>query len=187
MRGACFGAAAGLLWLSRCFKKGPSDMNTPEFKLAAIQASPVLFDKAASTEKACSLIAEAGRNGADFAAFGESWLPGYPFWVEGGVQDLTWEASANYLENAVELTGPEVRALCDAAHAANIDVVIGVAEKDPFSSGTAFCTAQPATCLPCGWATPPQTDHAYASHPSRRAARVLLLVCAQLKPADAAV
>ena len=76
---------------------------TQKFRLAAIQAAPVLFDKAASTEKACALIKQAGKDGADFAAFGESWLPGYPFWIEGGVQDLTWEASANYLENTVDL------------------------------------------------------------------------------------
>ncbi|MEL6212454.1 MAG: carbon-nitrogen hydrolase family protein [Pseudomonadota bacterium] len=111
------------------------------FRLAAIQAAPVLFDKAASTEKACALIDKAGKEGADFAAFGEAWLPGYPFWIEGGVHDLTWEASANYLENAVDLDGPEVAALCNAAAAAGVDVVIGVAERDPFTDGTAYCTA----------------------------------------------
>ncbi|MEL7485577.1 MAG: carbon-nitrogen hydrolase family protein [Pseudomonadota bacterium] len=111
------------------------------FRLAAVQAAPILFDKDASTEKACALIAAAGKDGADFAVFGESWLPGYPFWIEGGVKDLTWEASANYLENAVELDGPEVEALCDAARAAGTDVVIGVAERDPYSEGTAYCTA----------------------------------------------
>ncbi|MEO0696573.1 MAG: carbon-nitrogen hydrolase family protein [Pseudomonadota bacterium] len=111
------------------------------FKLAAIQAASVLFDKDASTEKACGLIDEAGREGADIVAFGETWLPGYPFWVEGGVVDLTWEASAVYLENAVRLDGPEVAALCDAAKRAGTDVVIGVAEKDPDTEGTAYCTA----------------------------------------------
>lgn len=111
------------------------------FRLAAVQAAPILFDKAASTEKAASLIAEAGRLGVDLAAFGESWLPGYPFWVDGPVIDLTWEASAAYLENAVDIPGPETEALCAAAKAAGIDVVIGVAERDPYTEGTAYCTA----------------------------------------------
>jgi predicted amidohydrolase len=111
------------------------------FRMAAIQAAPVLFDKAASTEKACSLIAKAGAQGADIAAFGECWLPGYPFWVEGAVMDLTWEASANFLENAIEIGGPETHALAAAAKAAGVDVVIGIAEKDPYSQGTVYATA----------------------------------------------
>ena len=111
------------------------------FKLAAIQAAPVLFDKAASTDKACELIVEAGRKGAQIAAFGETWLPGYPFWVDGPVIDLTWEASAVYLENSITLPGPETDALCDAARRGGVDVVIGVAEKDQHTEGTAYCTA----------------------------------------------
>ncbi len=115
--------------------------NKSTFKMAAIQAAPVLFDKSASTQKACDLIAAAGAKGADIAAFGESWLPGYPFWVDGPVIDLTWEASAVYLENAIDIPGPETQALCKAAEAAGVDVVIGVAEKDLFTQGTAYCTA----------------------------------------------
>ncbi|MEO1014172.1 MAG: carbon-nitrogen hydrolase family protein [Pseudomonadota bacterium] len=115
--------------------------NGPAFRIAAIQAAPVLFDKAASTEKACALIREAGAGGARFAAFGESWLPGYPFWVEGGVQDLTWEASAEYIENAIVLGGPETDALCAAAKEAGVDVVIGVAERDPHTDGSVYCAA----------------------------------------------
>jgi predicted amidohydrolase len=111
------------------------------FRMAAIQAAPVLFDKGASTEKACMLIARAGKEGADVAAFGEAWLPGYPFWVDGAVQDLTWKASAVYIENAVEIGGPETDALCAAARAAGCDVVIGIAERDSFSQGTVYCTA----------------------------------------------
>ncbi|MBI1393348.1 MAG: carbon-nitrogen hydrolase family protein [Alphaproteobacteria bacterium] len=114
---------------------------TSLIRLAAIQAAPVLFDRSASTQKACDLIREAGRGGAQLAAFGETWLPGYPFWVEGGVVDLTWEASAAYLDEAVVLGGPETDALCAAAREAGCDVVIGVAEKDPDSLGSAYCTA----------------------------------------------
>ncbi len=116
-----------------------ADKNT--FKMAAIQAAPVLFDKAASTQKACDLIRAAGAEGADIVAFGETWLPGYPFWVEGQITDLTWEASAAYLENAIRIPGPETDALCAAAQGAGVDVVIGTAEADPHTEGTAYCTA----------------------------------------------
>ena len=112
-----------------------------QFKMAVIQAAPVLFDKAASVDKACALITEAGSNGADIAAFGECWLPGYPFWVDGPVIDLTWEASAVFLENSIEIPGPETELLAQAAKRAELDVIIGVAERDPNSNGTSYCTA----------------------------------------------
>jgi predicted amidohydrolase len=63
------------------------------FKLAAIQAAPIYFDRDASTEKACALIKEAGAKGATVAAFGETWLPGYPFFIFAQTDMLT--ASSN--------------------------------------------------------------------------------------------
>lgn len=110
------------------------------FKLAAIQASAVPFDREASAEKACRLIREAGAMGATIAAFGETWLPGYPFFVHAPTSALTWRAMAEYLANAVEIPGPVTDQLCEAARAASIDVVIGVAERDTVTSATVYCT-----------------------------------------------
>ena len=76
------------------------------FKLAAIQASAVPFDREASAEKACRLIREAGAMGATIAAFGEAWLPGYPFFAHAPTTPLTFQAMAEYLANAVEIPGP---------------------------------------------------------------------------------
>src|SRR5829696_4029717 len=104
------------------------------FKLAAIQAAPVVFDREGSAEKACRLINEAGAMGATIAAFGETWLPGYPFFVHAPTSALTWRAMAEYLANAVEIPGPTTDQLCEAARSAGIDVVIGVAERDTISS-----------------------------------------------------
>ena len=100
------------------------------FKLAAIQASAVPFDREASAEKACRLIREAGAMGATIAAFGETWLPGYPFFAHAPTSALTFQAMAEYLANAVEIPGPITDRLCEAAKDAGIDVVIGVAERD---------------------------------------------------------
>ncbi len=108
-----------------------------QFKLAAIQAEPVYFNRQASTEKACHLIREAGAQGATLAAFGESWLPGYPFFVWGSSKG---SMAAEYLANAVEIPGTTTDQLCEAACQAHMDVVIGVAERDALTQGTVYCT-----------------------------------------------
>ena len=108
--------------------------------LGAIQAAPVFFDKAASLDKACHWIAEAGQSGVDVAAFGETWLPGYPFFIEAPLSDLWWEAAAVYLDNAILLYGPETDQLCKAAKSAGIDVVIGIAELDPVTRSSVYAT-----------------------------------------------
>ena len=110
-----------------------------QFKLAAIQAAPAYFDPAASTEKACTFIQKAGEQGADLVAFGECWLPGYPFFVWGEYA-ATHALAPVYLANAVEIPSPTTELLCEAALQASIDVVIGVAERDARSRGTVYCT-----------------------------------------------
>lgn len=64
-----------------------------EFTLAAIQAAPILMDRDASTDKACRLIEYAAEKGATIAAFGETWLPGYPFfhpWLGSAIFFASW-------------------------------------------------------------------------------------------------
>jgi nitrilase len=108
-----------------------------EFTLAAIQAAPIYFDKEASTEKACQLVSEAGKKGADLAAFSETWLPGYPFFHSSALAE---QGRVTYLANAVEIPSPTTDRLAEAAKKAGVAVVIGVAELDPITKGTVYCT-----------------------------------------------
>ena len=48
----------------------------PTCSIAVVQAAPVLFDKAACTDKAVDLIAQAAGNGAELIVFPELFIPG---------------------------------------------------------------------------------------------------------------
>jgi nitrilase len=117
----------------------PAPMGT--FRLAAVQAAPVFLDPEASVDKACSFIEQAGALGAQLVAFGETWLPGYPRFVNAPVDiAVRRELTARYLAAAVEVPGPITNRLCTAAREAGTDVMIGVAELDPLTRGSTYCT-----------------------------------------------
>ena len=109
----------------------------PRFKVAAVQASPIVrdapqwFDLEATLNKAISLIDEAGRNGARLIVFPECWLPCYPYWSLDVNDRATFvDMWSKFLWSSVEVPSQEVEALCTAAKRANAYVVIGINERD---------------------------------------------------------
>lgn len=111
-------------------------------KVAAVQAASVFLDRAGSTDKACSLIREAGRNGARVIGFPEGFIPAHPVWYHHHVATgaIANRLSVELFKNAMEIPGPETAALCAAARAAGAYVVVGVCEKIPNTIGTLFNT-----------------------------------------------
>jgi len=112
----------------------------PVVKVAAVQAASVFLDREGSTEKACRLIREAGRNGARVIGFPEGFIPAHPVWYHHHVATgaIANRLSVELFKNAVEIPGPEIDALCAAARDANAYVVMGVCEKLPGMIGTLY-------------------------------------------------
>jgi nitrilase len=114
-------------------------MTFATFKIAAVQACPTFLDLDSSVDKACTLIREAGKEGAVLAAFPEAFLPGYPVWVwfipPGHTAPLR-ELYALLVENAVTIPSDTTNRLCDAAREAGIAVTIGINERNVESSGS---------------------------------------------------
>jgi predicted amidohydrolase len=99
------------------------------------QAAPVYMDIHGSLEKALELIQEAARRDVQLAVFGETWLPGYPAWLDVCPGAALWgnsstkEVFARLKANSIHVPGKEVDALRDVARDRGIAIVIGANER----------------------------------------------------------
>lgn len=102
--------------------------------VSIIQHGPVYLDKIKSTEKAVSLLKSAAAEGAKLAVFGETWLSGYPAWLDYCPEAGLWghepvkELFLKTYENGVSVDGPEIGTLKKLAKELQINVSIGVNE-----------------------------------------------------------
>ena len=117
-------------------------------RVAAIQAAPVYLDLAGSVDKAISLIRDAASEGAKLVVFPETWLPGYPAWLDSCRDYAIWDHPATkklfarLMENSVVVPGPVTEALGKAAREHEIVLNISVHErvKEGPGRGTLFNT-----------------------------------------------
>ena len=116
------------------------------FKVAVVQAAPVFFNREATIEKTCTLILEAAAQDAKLILFPEAFIPAYPRGLSFGTVvgnrsaagRRTWQ---RYWANAVDVSGPAIETLGEAARQAGVYLAIGVIERDnQFSQGTLYCT-----------------------------------------------
>src|SRR3990172_10906548 len=105
----------------------------PKFTAAAVQATPVFLDGEATIDKACELIEQAGRQGAQLIVFPETWVPTYPFW------DMRRpDAWLELYRNAVEVPSRATDRLAAAARKAQAYVAIGINERDTETKGSLY-------------------------------------------------
>lgn len=112
-------------------------------RVAAVQATPVLLDVEATTDKAIGLIADAAEAGARLVVMPECFLSAYPTgaWAAGaahfGGADELWE---RLWASSVDVAGPHVDRLVDACRHHDVHLVIGVNEREDVRPGSLYNT-----------------------------------------------
>jgi nitrilase len=107
-----------------------------QLRVAAIQATPVYLDREATLQAVAAHVRAAGTDGCELVVFPESFVPGYPDWVwrQKPWNDTPWYQ--RFAEQAVELDGPALDPIRDAALETGTWVALGITERT--SSGTLY-------------------------------------------------
>ena len=102
-----------------------------EIMVAAVQAAPVFLDKAATLDKARTLIKEAADQGASLVVFPESFVPAYPDWVwrTKPFSSMATQLYGLLAEHAVDMSGPDGEFLAEAARDHGVHLSMGVTER----------------------------------------------------------
>jgi len=109
-------------------------MKSEPFTVAVIQHPPVFLNIKESLKKACTLIQEAADNGANIITFPETWLPGYPVWLDYSPNAALWDyppAKALYrllVENAVTIP-EDLEKLTETAQKTGTYIIMGAHER----------------------------------------------------------
>ncbi len=114
--------------------------------VALAQLAPIWLNKRATRQKIADAMQDAATQGAQLVCFGETLLPGYPFWL-----DLTdgarfnslrqKELFAHYLAEAVCIDAGDLAPLCTIARQLNLAVYLGCAERATDRAGhSIYCS-----------------------------------------------
>ena len=112
-------------------------------RIAGIQIAPIFLNSQETWKKLANYIREAHDNDAQLVTWGESLIPGYPFWLSksGGA---SWDNSdqkktySTYWREALDFNNSEILSeMKKLASELKIMMMGGVAEK---SSGSTYCT-----------------------------------------------
>ena len=115
-------------------------------RIAAAQVHAAWGRPDAGAARVAEWIGRAAADDVDLLAFGETHLGGYPFWLsmtDGARFDDAGQkrAYAWYLEAAVELDGPQVKRIAEAAADYRVFTYLGIAERGPgLARGSVFAT-----------------------------------------------
>ena len=103
--------------------------------LVAVVQAEVAPDLEAGIQRTATLTAEAATLGAKLVVFPETWLPGYPAWLDVCRDAALWDhapvkqAFRRMAEQSVTVPGPTAMRLGSTARNAGVTLVVGVTER----------------------------------------------------------
>lgn len=102
-------------------------------RVGVAQVAPIFLDREGTTERACELIEEAGRQGVDVLGFPEGFIPTHPDWYHyyPASSATSFAFVLRLFNNSVEIPSPTTDQLGRAAARARVNVVIGICERTP--------------------------------------------------------
>ncbi|MFJ2745146.1 carbon-nitrogen hydrolase family protein [Streptomyces sp. NPDC087440] len=111
-------------------------------RVAAAQLRCPWLDPTAGTAKVVEYLEKAAADDVGLVAFPETFLSGYPFWLNetdaSRFDDPEQKrAYAAYLDAAVELTGPQLARITEAVRDLGVFTYLGITER---VHGTVYCT-----------------------------------------------
>lgn len=118
-------------------------------RVAAVQAAPVYLDQGATLERMAAWIGRARAEGAELVAFPETFLPGYPLWLDYCPGAALWDhpgakaVFARLMAESVPVPGPACERLSSLAREHGITLVVGVHERAGRSLYNALLTYGP--------------------------------------------
>lgn len=111
-------------------------------KIGIVQAGAVHLNLKKSLEKAVYFIEEAAKNSVELLVFGETWLSGYPAWLDHCPEMALWDHEATkevfsqmYL-SSVRVEGREIESLKKLAKKYQIIICIGINERVEQGAGS---------------------------------------------------
>jgi predicted amidohydrolase len=102
---------------------------------AAVVQAEVAADVAGGLERTREKAMEAAGGGAELIVFPETWIPGYPAWLDLCRDAALWDHApvkavfARIAENSVEIPGPGLDHLAETARQAGATLVVGLSER----------------------------------------------------------
>jgi nitrilase len=109
--------------------------STQKVRVAAAHAAPVFLDKAGTAAKACDLIGEAARHGAQLLAFPETFIPAFPVWAALWAPIHNHDLFLRMAANSIAIDGPEIESIRECARRHAMAVSIGFSELASYSPG----------------------------------------------------
>ncbi|KAK4920208.1 hypothetical protein LTR66_016744, partial [Elasticomyces elasticus] len=99
-----------------------------KIKAAAAHSAPVFMHKAATIKKAIGLIDDAGSQDIELLVFPETYIPGYPYFIECYPPIKQVTALAQYAEQSVTVK-TDLKEVQSACARNKISIVLGVSER----------------------------------------------------------